>query len=183
MISMNLEDGSMLHKLTGIIKTIYTEKPLWFGYIGSDEVFLLKLTENKETLLEKYNLKINTKVAGKYIKTFRIFINRFPSVLNLSCHLSGLWSGGFSADIRCFTIIGGIFLSIKTFKKNSSEGQTSIYYIDCSEKMINGDESCVKIQQIENSTSCELYGDVSTIVHSHQVNQNGNIILIMQSFC
>ena len=67
MISMNLEDGSMLHKLTGIIKTIYTEKPLWFGYIGSDEVFLLKLTENKESLLEKYGLEINTKLAGKYV--------------------------------------------------------------------------------------------------------------------
>ena len=183
MISMNLEDGSMLHKLTGIIKTIYTEKPLWFGYIEAEDIFLLKLTENKETLLEKYKLKYNTKLAGKYIKSLRICTNRFPSVLNLSCHFSGLWSGGISPDLRCFTIISGLFLSIKTLKKNSSEGQTSIYYIDCSEKMINGDESCVKIQQIENSTSCELYGDVSTIVHSHQVNQNGSIILIMQSFC
>ena len=103
--------------------------------------------------------------------------------MNLSFYLNGLWSGGISPDLRCFTIISGLFLSIKTLKKNSSEGQTSIYYIDCSEKMINGDESCVKIQQIENSKSCELYGDVSTIVHSHQVNQSGSTILIMQSFC
>ena len=62
---MDLENGEELYKITGIIKTIYMERPLWFGYIGADDVFLIKHKENeKTTILEKYNLKMISKSAG-----------------------------------------------------------------------------------------------------------------------
>lgn len=94
-----------------------------------------------------------------------------------------MWTGSISADLRCFTIIGGIFLSIKICKANGAEGKTTIYHIDCTGNMRNNEEFCLKLQQIENNESCELYGDMTSLVHCHQVNQNGNTLLLVQSFC
>ena len=102
------------------------------------------------------------------------------AVLDLSSYFN-MWTGGISADLKCFSIIGGIFLSIKTW--NGTEGKTCIYHIDCGENMLNNEESCVKLQQMENNKSCELHGDVSSLVHCHQVNQNGNTLLVIQKFC
>ena len=100
---------------------------------------------------------------------------------------------------KCFSTLGGIILSIiegrtqiilfryEIIKISNTGGQGEglklykILYLS-GEADWAGESESVVTQQCEVTQSCLLAGDLTSIIHSHRVNNQGNVIAVLQNF-
>ena len=117
------------------------------------------------------------------------------SIITLSLEIDLSARLGEVAVDRCFSTLGGIILSISEGLSNNFSKINQIYNtggqgdglkmyrilylsVDC-----DWDHSdSVMTQQCEVAQSCLLAGDLTSIIHSHRVSNQGNVIALLQNF-
>ena len=80
--------------------------------------------------------------------------------------------------IRVFPVIGGVLLGIIRSEGGGGLTITDVHHIDCDQE-----EPVITPQQSFVAESLGMYADLTTLVHCHKVNTEGECVLVIQDFC
>ena len=164
-----VETGEELEIFPNFIQQFYVENIFFQGLIRKGEAFVLKQNYNATffNLIRhiKDGIKDITKDRGDYGTATWLRLDDYFPMTEIK-------------EVRLFPVIGGVLLGIIRSEGGGGLTITDVLYIDCDQE-----EPVITHQQSFVAEALGMYADLTTLVHCHKVNTEGECVLVIQDFC